>query len=165
MFQTDWVMRCIRGQHSKGATNWIMTHERQIWARDLASKVALGSRSVLHSRLLILSLQSGTPAFTAPHMHAHTHINTHTSRIPCAGSQCPSRQPEQVVVIDWIKRLKINTCLLGPSAPPLLFLSKRKLGLRVPSPLNSLTFHLSTHLLPGHRISPMLRHRSAGGCG
>lgn len=35
----------------------------------------------------------------------------------------------------------------------------------MPSPLNSLTFHLSTHLLLGHRISPMLRHRSAGDVG
>ncbi|CAB1429238.1 unnamed protein product [Pleuronectes platessa] len=41
----------------------------------------------------------------------------------------------------------------------------RNPGLRAPSPLNSLTFHLSTHLLPGHRVSPMLRHRSAGDVG
>ncbi len=111
MSQADWVMRCIRGQHSKGATNWIMTHEGQIWARDLASKVALGSRSVLHSRLLILSLQSGTPAFAAPHMHAHTHITMCTSHILCAEFLCPSRLRVQPVVIDWIKRLKINVCL------------------------------------------------------
>lgn len=108
------MMRCIRGQHSKGATNWIMTHEGQIWAGDLASKVAMGSRSVLHSRLLILSRQTGTPAFAAPHTHAHTHMNTYTSHVLCAKSQCPSRQRAQVVVIDWIKRLKINACLLAP---------------------------------------------------
>lgn len=72
MFQADWVMRCKGGQHSKGATNWIMTHEGQIWAGDLASKVTPGSRSVLHSRLVILSLQSGTPALAGPHTHAHT---------------------------------------------------------------------------------------------
>lgn len=158
-------MRCIRGQHSKGATNWIMTHEGQIWAGDLASKVAMGSRSVLHSRLLILSRQTGTPAFAAPHTHAHTHMNMYTTHVLCAESQCPSRQRAQVVVIDWIKRLKINACLLAPSTPPPLGLAERKSGLRAPSPLNTLTFHLSTHLLPGHRVSPMLRHRSAGDVG
>lgn len=52
-----------------------------------------------------------------------------------------------------------------PSTPPSLGLAKRKSGLRAPSPLNTLTFHLSTHLLPGHRVSPMLRHRSAGDVG
>lgn len=72
MFQADWVMRCKRGQHSKGATNWIMTHEGQIWAGDLAPEVTPGSRSVLHSRLIILALQSGTPAHAGPHMLAHT---------------------------------------------------------------------------------------------
>lgn len=79
MFQADWVMRCKRGQHSKGATNWIMTHEGQIWVGDLASKVTAGSRSVLHSRLIILSLQSGTPALTGPHTHAHTYKHVHLS--------------------------------------------------------------------------------------
>lgn len=80
MFQAGWETRCIRGQHSKGVTNWIMTHEGQIWARDLASKVTLRSRSVLHSSLLILSLPSGTPAFTALRVHARTHIKMYNSR-------------------------------------------------------------------------------------
>lgn len=97
-------MRCKRGQHSKGATNWIMTHEGQIWAGDLASKVTPGSRSVLHSRLLILSLQSGTPALTGPHMHAHTYEHVHLS---LSGLRLFAFLTNGgVVLIDWIERRK-----------------------------------------------------------
>lgn len=83
MFKAHWVTRCIRGQHSRGVTNWIMTHEGQIWARDLASKVTLGSRSVLHSRPVILSLMSGTLAFTVQHIHPHMNKNTHLQNMLC----------------------------------------------------------------------------------
>lgn len=119
MFQADWVMRCKRGQHSKGATNWIMTHEGQIWAGDLASKVTPGSRSVLHSRLIILSLQSGTPALTGPHMHAHTYEHVHLSFSGL--SLFALLTNEGVVLIDWIRR--------------------RKQWHWAPSPLYSPTFH------------------------
>lgn len=97
-------MRCKRGQHSKGATNWIMTHEGQIWAGDLAPKVAKGSRSVLHSRLIILSLQSGTPALTGPHMHAHTekHVLFSLSGL----SLFALLTNEAVALMDRIKRRK-----------------------------------------------------------
>lgn len=155
------MMRCIRGQHSKGATNWIMTHEGQIWARDLDSKVTPGSRSVLHSRLIILSPQSGTPALTAPHIHAHTHINMYTACIVCAESLCPPHQQAQVALMDWIKRLKINASR-PPLAPAQLFLTQRKHGLWVPSPLHSLTFHLSTHLQLSHPVFSVPIHWSAG---
>lgn len=111
-------MRCKRGQHSKGATNWIMTHEGQIWAGDLASKVTPGSRSGLHSRLIILSLQSGRPALAGPHMHAHTskHVHFSLSGLSLFGLLTG----QGVVLIDWLKR--------------------RKHGLWAPSPLYSPTF-------------------------
>lgn len=77
-------------------------------------------------------LLSGTLAFAGPHMHAHTQINTYTSCILRAESLCPSHQQAQVVVIDWIKRLKINACILAPcSSPP-------------PPPYVEKLFHLST---------------------
>lgn len=81
-----------------------MTHEGQIWAGDLASEVTPGSRSVLHSRLVILSLQSGTPALTGPHMHAHTseHVHLSLSRLRLFALLTK----EGVVLIDWMKRRK-----------------------------------------------------------
>lgn len=81
-----------------------MTHEGQIWAGDLASKVAPGSRSVLHSRLVILSLQSGTPALTGPHMHAHTQKHAHFSLSGL--SLFALLTNEGVVLIDRIRRRK-----------------------------------------------------------
>lgn len=81
-----------------------MTHEGQIWAGDLASKVTPGSRSVLHTRLLILSLQSGRPALTGPHMHAHSYEHVHLS---LSGLRLFALLPnEGVVLIEWIKRRK-----------------------------------------------------------
>lgn len=97
-------MRCKRGQHSKGATNWIMTHEGQIWAGDLAPKVTPGSRSVLHSRLIILALLSGAPALAGPHMHAHTSKHAHFSLSGLGLFFLVTH--EEVVLIDWIRGRK-----------------------------------------------------------
>lgn len=64
---------------------------------------------------LSLSAQSETAASATRHMNAHAHINmvhlSHTLNL-CT----PSRQQAQVVVIDWMKRLKINVCL-APCSP------------------------------------------------
>lgn len=81
-----------------------------------------------------------------------------------AESLCSTCRRTQVVVIDWIIRLKINKCMSpGPKcfSYTVPYLTKHRVSLGA-SPLNAVTFHSSTHLLTGHRVSPMLRPWTAG---
>lgn len=99
------------------------------------------------------------PAVWNAGLRCSTHACPHTHKCLqlslCFESLCPLYIQTQVVLKDWIKGLKINVHLQV----------WRKHWLWVLSPLNSLTFHLSSHLLLGHRVSPMLSHQSAGDVG
>lgn len=83
----------------------------------------------------------------------HTDKHVHLSHILAS---------TQVVVIDRIKRLKINANIQAPLRVLLLLLCAlrgEKSGFELPSILNSL--HLFSHRQLDRGVSPMLGHRSA----